>query len=82
MQTFLCIKHKSLSRLGHRGPGVEVDAEIMERTTNLSNHITDTGLKQTNGVFDNPAAFHATVDVFNTDAPSRQVLIEGFLLIR
>ncbi len=54
----------------------------MECTTNLSNHITDTGLEETNGVFDNPAAFHATVDMFNPDTPPRKALIAGFLLVR
>ena len=53
----------------------------MQRTTDFRDHIADTVLKQANGVFDDTAAFHTAVDVLDSYASSRQLLVEGFLFV-
>jgi len=54
----------------------------MQRTTDFRNHITYTVAKQTDRVFDNPTALDTTVDMLDTHASPRKLLIERFLLFR
>ena len=53
----------------------------MQRAANFSNHITYTVTKETYRVFDNPTSLHTAVDMLDSYASSRELLIERFFLI-
>ena len=63
-------------------PGSDTNAKVMERTADFCNHIANILLKHPDGIFDDPTALHTAGDVLDSYAALRQLLVEGFLLVR
>src|SRR5262245_18942283 len=55
----------SLSRLNHRQPRMQAHPEIVQGTTDLHHHITNTFFPQTNAVFDDTTALDTAVDMLD-----------------
>src|SRR5215813_14906295 len=72
----------SLSRLNHGQPGVQAYPEVVQGTAELHHEITDPLLPQTDAVFHNATALHATVHMLNPQATLVQRLVRPLLLPR
>jgi hypothetical protein len=55
-------------------------AKIMQATGNLHDHIRHTNFGQTQDLFDDPAPFYASNDVFHDDADTGDQMIEERVL--
>ena len=70
----------SLSRLNHCLPGREAHPEIVQGTTELHHHVTDTLLPQAHPVFHNATPFDAAVDMRDPEPPLVERLVGQVLL--
>ena len=69
-----------LSRLNHWQPGLQAHPEIVQGTTELHHHVTDTLLPQAHPVFHNATPFDAAVDMRDPEPPLVERLVGQALL--